>query len=40
MAQPPDASRLIQTGFGFWSSKVLLTAVKLQVFTVIGHRAI
>jgi predicted O-methyltransferase YrrM len=39
MAQTPDASRIIQTGFGFWSSKVLLTAVKLELFTVLGARA-
>jgi predicted O-methyltransferase YrrM len=34
-----DASRIIQTGLGFWSSKVLLTAAKLEVFTVLGPRA-
>lgn len=38
MAQSLDSSRIIQTGFGFWSSKVLLTAVKLEVFTVLGAR--
>ena len=31
-----DASRILTTGFGFWSSKVLLTAVQLEVFTVLG----
>jgi hypothetical protein len=38
MAQALDPSRIIQTGFGFWGSKVLLTAVKLEVFTVLGAR--
>ncbi|MBI3786322.1 MAG: methyltransferase [Deltaproteobacteria bacterium] len=37
MAQLLDPSRIIQTGFGFWSSKVLLTAVKLGVFTELGE---
>jgi predicted O-methyltransferase YrrM len=40
MTQPLDASRIIQTGFGFWSSKVLLSAVKLELFTVLGDRAL
>ena len=39
MGETLDASRIIQTGFGFWGSKVLLTAVKLEVFTVLGARA-
>lgn len=39
MAQMVDASRIIQTGFGFWSSKVLLAAVKLGVFSVLGAKA-
>lgn len=30
----PDA--ILQTAFGFWSSKVLLTAVEFDVFTVLG----
>jgi len=34
-----DPSRIIQTGFGFWGSKVLLTAVKRELFTVLGDRA-
>ena len=40
MAEPLDPSRIIQTGFGFWSSKVLLAAVKLELFTVLGARAL
>ena len=39
MAQTLDPSRIIQAGFGFWSSKVLLSAVKLELFTVLGSRA-
>jgi hypothetical protein len=34
-----DPSHILQVGFGFWSSKVLLTAVKLDVFTTLGDRA-
>jgi O-methyltransferase domain/Dimerisation domain len=32
----PDA--ILQTAFGFWSSKVLLTAVEFGVFTTLGGR--
>src|SRR4029078_6371033 len=32
----PDA--ILQTAFGFWGSKVLLTAVEFGVFTTLGHR--
>lgn len=32
----PDA--ILQTGFGFWNSKVLLTAVTLDLFTTLGAR--
>jgi predicted O-methyltransferase YrrM len=39
MAEPLDPSRIIQMGFGFWPSKILLTAVKLELFTVLGARA-
>ena len=34
-----DPSRILQTGFGFWGSKVLLTAVELGVFTELGDKA-
>jgi len=38
--QPTIAcSRIIATGFEFWSSKGLLTAVKLEAFTVLGGGA-
>jgi len=33
----PD--RILEVGFGFWPSKVLLTAVELGVFTTLGARA-
>jgi hypothetical protein len=47
---PPDVSsdddtaafgidRIMEVGFGFWPSKVLLTAVELGVFTVLGDKA-
>ncbi|MBW4520637.1 MAG: methyltransferase [Scytolyngbya sp. HA4215-MV1] len=35
----PNPSHILEVGFGFWSSKVLLTAVKLGVFTTLGDRA-
>ena len=34
--QSPDA--ILQTGFGFWNSKVLLTAVTFDLFTKLGKR--
>ena len=33
-----DPSRILQTGFGFWGSKVLLTAVELGVFTELDDK--
>jgi SAM-dependent methyltransferase len=33
---PVDASRIVQTAFGFWNAKVLLTAVDFGVFTHLG----
>lgn len=35
-----DPSRIIQTGMGFWASKVLLSAVKLRLFTILAGRAL
>jgi hypothetical protein len=35
---PTDHAQILQTAFGFWSSKVLLTAVELDVFTALGDR--
>ena len=34
----PDPSQILQVGFAFWGSKVLLTAVELGVFTHLGDR--
>jgi hypothetical protein len=35
-----DPSRIMQTGMGFWASKVLLSAVKLRLFTVLATHAL
>jgi predicted O-methyltransferase YrrM len=35
---PIDPSPILQTAFGFWNSKVLLTAVEFGVFTKLGDR--
>jgi hypothetical protein len=39
MAEAKNSSRILETGFGFWPSKVLLTAVKMEVFTRLGDRS-
>jgi predicted O-methyltransferase YrrM len=36
---PLSPARILEVGFGFWSSKVLLTAVELGVFTALGARS-
>jgi predicted O-methyltransferase YrrM len=33
-----DPSRILNVGFGFWGSKVLLTAVDLELFTVLAEK--
>jgi len=38
-APPLSPEKIMQVGFGFWSSKVLLTAVELDVFSVLGTQA-
>ncbi len=38
MYPPPDPTALLQTAFGFWNSKVLLTAVGFGLFTRLGQR--
>ena len=38
--QQLDPGPILQTAFGFWSSKVLLTAVEFGVFTKLGNRRI
>ncbi len=34
-----EPNRILEVGFNFWSSKVLITAVELGVFTVLGDKA-
>jgi len=36
----PDHTPILQTAFGFWNSKVLLTAVQFGLFTTLGDRHI
>lgn len=36
----PDPSHILEVGFGFWASKVLLTAVKMEVFTSLDDRSL
>jgi Dimerisation domain len=39
MSQPTlNPSAILQTAFSFWSSKVLLTAAELGVFTKLANR--
>ena len=38
MNTPPNPSAILQTAFGFWGSKVLLTAVELGLFTTLNGR--
>ena len=38
MSQSLDPTAILQTGFGFWNSKVLLTAVEMGLFTTLGDR--
>ena len=33
-----DPSRIMQTGMGFWASKTLLTAVKMELFTILAEK--
>jgi O-methyltransferase domain/Dimerisation domain len=39
MKTQPDPSRIMQTATAFWASKVLLTAVELDLFTTLGNGA-
>ena len=39
MTASNDPSRIMEVGFGFWGSRVLLTAVELEVFTILGDKA-
>ena len=38
MSEPLNPSPILQTAFGFWNSKVLLTAVELGLFTKLNQR--
>jgi hypothetical protein len=38
--QQPTPDSIIQIGLGFWASKTLLTAVELDVFTILGGSAL
>src|SRR5678815_5436428 len=38
MSNSLDPTPILQTAFGFWNSKVLLTAVEMGVFTKLGKR--
>jgi hypothetical protein len=39
MKKIQDPSHILEVGFGFWGSKVLLTALEFEVFTVLGKKA-
>lgn len=39
MTNGANPSRILETGFGFWGSRVLLTAVEMGLFTTLGERA-
>jgi hypothetical protein len=39
MTEQLDPSRILQIGWGFWASKVLLSAVELELFTRLGKGA-
>jgi hypothetical protein len=38
MSHAPNPSSILQTAFGFWGAKVLLTAVEFRLFTILGNR--
>jgi len=40
MSAPLDPSHILQTGFGFWPSRTLLSAVELELFTKLGSDAL
>ena len=37
-AKAINPKKILDTGFGFWGSKVLLSAVELEVFTAINRK--
>ena len=38
--QMVDPSHIMKVGMGFWASKILLTAVKLELFTKLATQTI
>ena len=40
MNTPLDPTRIIQTGLGFWAAKTLLSAVELDLFSLLGDKAL
>lgn len=40
MSEAPSPEKIFQTGLAFWSSKALLTAIELGVFTLLGEGAL
>jgi hypothetical protein len=39
MSEQLDPTHIMETGWGFWASKVLLTAVEVELFTTLGDAA-
>jgi hypothetical protein len=39
MSEPPNPERILQTGLAFWGAKVLLSAIKIGLFTELAHGA-
>jgi predicted transcriptional regulator len=37
MSEQPSPERILETGLAFWSSKVLLSAIEMEVFTELAH---
>ncbi len=40
VSSAPDPSKIMQVGMGFWPAKVLLTAVRFNLFTLLGVSAL
>ncbi len=40
VSSQPDPSRIMQIGMGFWASKVMLAAVKFNLFTVLAGKSV
>ena len=39
MSQPPTPEKILQTGLAFWPSKILLSAIELELFTELARGA-